>query len=272
MGLLARSTHAAICPPSGAITQQIIVTGNLEVELDPQGVLEVELQARSNLDVVVPAIACGPDPGVFSIAGITGPTTPVEIGTIVASPTIGMSYNNGPPTSASISDNDGNPSTPMVSPFLSVVHPYNFQKMAPDQVVFQGDATDGVDPDSTNRTLVFQSRHFVFWTINPGPYTEANVLAGNQLTAALTGNAAFSLTINPTNPPGGAYLVHVFIDSLGPRVPTQYIIGTSGFPGGMSEVQTGLVMSIPNGTMLCRVMRSNLLQEAPGGVPFQGLA
>lgn len=272
MGMLTKGTHGLVCPILTVPPQVITSTGDLEADLQESGRLEALLQSRSELDAVVPAIACAPDPAAFAIDGTSGPASPVEIGTIVANPTMGMSYINGPPTAASVSD-VVNGATPFVSPFLSVIHPFSFQELLPGSILFTFDATKGAENDQDTRTLQFLSRHFIFWSTNAGPLVEADVLAGNQLTSALTSNAAFSVTINPTDPPNGAYLYHVFIDSLGPRAPTKYILGTSGIPGGMSEIQAGLVMGIPNGNnMTCRVMRSNLRQEAPGGMPFQGLA
>lgn len=107
---------------------------------------------------------------------------------------------------------------------------------------------------------------FVGWTLASPPFTEADIFGLTELD--LGTGFIFDVTLSPTNGGAGARLVHAYVDAHGPAAPTDYIIGDLG-PGDVTEVQTGLSISMPGGAQSCRVAVSDFLIEAPGGVRFR---
>lgn len=193
----------------------------------------------------------------------------VEIGTIVATPSFSASYNRTP-TTVTLTDSEGTPSKDVTATPTSFSSDASYQKTTPnDSVTSTLTADEGGPSDVANAVKTWQAREFIGWTTNAGPYTEANILALNEFTNDLSSTATFSTTLSPTNGGAGAYLVHAYETGFGPRVSTQYEIGSLG-PGDVTEIQTGLSMAIPGGTMTVRVARSDNLIEAPGGVAFEG--
>lgn len=193
----------------------------------------------------------------------------VEIGTVVATPSFSATYNQVP-TSADLDDSEGNPTKDVIATPNAFSSDFSFQKTTPNASVTATLTADAGGPaDSNVATKTWRARQFIGWTTNAGPYTEADILALNELSNGLSSTATFSDTLSPTNGGAGAYLVHAYETSFGPRTPLEYEIGSLG-PGDVTEVQTGLSMAIPGGTMTVRVARSDNLIEAPGGVSFEG--
>lgn len=97
------------------------------------------------------------------------------------------------------------------------------------------------------------------WTTSPGPYTEADILALNQVAAPLVQTGLFQVNLSPQI----AYLVAVYPDENNGASPTDFFVGNF-LPGGASEIQTGLSMTVPSGTELFTVARSDLIITSSG--------
>lgn len=201
----------------------------------------------------------------FDILTLT-PPSPVEIGTVVNMPAFLATYNR-PPTAAVLTNDDNAEAKNVISTPGSFFSDQSYQRTAPGAVNFTLTADDGGTPDVQVAQLLWQARLFIFWSLLPGPLTEAQVLAGNQLINALDPNALFDVTLNPTNGGAGAYLWTFYDDSFGPAVPLDFEIGNFG-NGDVTEVQTGLAITVPGGTRNYRGARSDNLIEAPAGVRF----
>ena len=101
------------------------------------------------------------------------------------------------------------------------------------------------------------------WTTSPGPYTEAEILALSQYAAPQMRSGIFQVNLCPQD----AYLVAVYSDDYNGALPGNFFIGNF-LPGGASEIQTGLSMSVPSGTALFTVARS-VLKVTSTGINWQ---
>ena len=206
-------------------------------------------------------------PAPFDILTFAGGGGDLEIGATRALPAFTASYNR-PPTAASLSDNDGNPVQDVTGSPTAFSSVNSYAKTAPNaSVQFTLDANDVIGADQQNLNVFWRARRFVGWTLDPGPYDEAKILALNEFTNPLDANALFDLNLSPDNAPGGAYLVAAYHDDFNGAVPLDFEIGNFG-NGDVSEVQTGVVMAIPGGTALYSVARSDFAVQAPGGIRF----
>lgn len=205
--------------------------------------------------------ACVPDFAIESFA--FSPGAAVEIGTQVVTPSFTASYNRTP-ASAVLTDSEGSPAKDVSGTPEAFDSDETFQKTAPNDSVT---ATLTADGDSAQDSLQWQARRFVGWTTNPGPYSEADILALNELANPLDNNALFDTTLSPTDGGSGAYLVAAYHDDFNGAVPGDFEIGNFG-NGDVTEVQTGLAMAIPGGTAPYSVARSDFAVEAPGGIRF----
>lgn len=267
MGLLAWSSHGVVTPITGPVTQQVNVTGALDVTLESQTSLDALLQARSELDALVPAIACTTPVALAITSFALDNPADVEIGTQVVNPSFTAAY-SASPTSVTLT-NDANAESKDVSATPNAfASDQTYQQTTPNaQVAWTLTASDGSGSDTAQETKTWRARLFVGWTTNPGPYTEADILALNELTNGLDPDALFDLTLSPTNGGAGAYLVAAYHDAFNGAVPTDFEIGTFG-NGDVTEIQTGVVMTVPGGSAPYSVARSDFAVEAPSGIRF----
>jgi len=203
----------------------------------------------------------------FAVLTFAAPASPVEIGVAVALPAFAATYNR-PPDFATLTDNDGNPAQDVSGSPDAFASVNNYAKTTPNaSVSWTLAAGDGLGADSQVDSTQWQARRFVGWTTDPGPYDEAKILALQELTTPLDGNALFDVTLNPDNAPGGAYLVAAYHDAFNGAVPLDFEIGNFG-NGDVAEVQTGVAMTIPGGSAPYSVARSDLAIQSPGGIRF----
>ena len=246
-----------ICPNPGS-KPTIIVKQDITGVMDP-------------CSVVTPP---GPGPGTltidsFALDGIVGP---LEIGTPVVNPAFLATY-TGTPTTITLDDGGINPIENIALPGLSFasVNTYPTGLLSPGSLSWLLTADDGVNNDTASVNLAFQARLFVGWTSDPGPYTEADILLLNQLTAVLNPNALFDLTLNPDDGAGGAaggvFLVAAYHDIYNGAVPLDFEIGNFG-NGGVAEVQTGEPITTPGGPVGYSIARSDFGQHLPAGLRF----
>ena len=208
-------------------------------------------------------------PTAFAIDSFTfNPTNlePVEIGTIVANPAFNATYNQAF-LSGNLTNDDNAEDVAIAPPGAAFASAQSYQKSTPDNVVFTLDATGPGGSAQATRTLRFLARLFVGWTTNPGPYTEADILALSELSNNLDADALFTENLSPDNAPNGAYLVCAYLDAFNGAVPSDFQIGNLG-PGGVTEVQTGVSFAIPNGSTGYSIARSDFQVQAPGGIDF----
>jgi len=159
-----------------------------------------------------------------------------EIGDSIINPPFTATYVR-PPTSAILSDNDGNAPVSVVSTPNAFNAPYTYLKTGNNEsVTWTLTADDGTGPDTAVRTATWRPLVFVGVSANAGPYTEVEIEA---LTGNLQANATFSGQLSPST----EYIVYAFPTSYGPKTPGDFEIGNFG-PGDMSQVQT---LSITNG-------------------------
>jgi len=269
-----RISSGYVCGVLGDVTVTVNPTRSLSVELQQgsrlEGVLEKDaelcavLKQSSTLEAVLDQrryAFCPPEPEVFSIASFNGPSTPVELGALLSSPAFTASYNNGAPTVATLTDNDGNAPTDVSGTPTAFNAPFIFQKSTIGQsVTWNLEATLNAEIDNEQHTVSWLPRVFTGVTSSPGPYTEAQIEA--LATQALKTSAAISTQLSPVN----QYIVHAYPASYGPKNPVDFQIGNLG-PGDMTEIQTALSITNANSvTLPYRVARSdNLLDINLGG-------
>jgi len=206
-------------------------------------------------------------PAPFDVLTFAGGGGDVEIGATRTTPAFTASYNRAP-TVATLSDDDGNPSQDVSGTPTAFSSGNSYARSAPNgSVAFTLDASDAIGADSQGLSVFWRARRFVGWTADPGPYDEAKILALNELTNPLDANGLFDLTLNPDNAPGGAYLVAAYHDTFNGAAPLDFEIGNFG-NGDVQEVQTGVTMTIPGGSALYSVARSDLAIQAPTGIRF----
>lgn len=160
-------------------------------------------------------------------ASLSGGGT-VEVGATVATPAFTASYVDGPPTTATLTDNDGNAAQNVVSTPSSFASAYSFTKTANNaSVTFTLAATKGVESDSAQASYAWRPR--VYWGVGvDGLTTESHIeaLANN----ALASSRSRSFTLAPGS---GEHMYYAFPSSYG--TPT-FTVG--GFEGGFDLVGT----------------------------------
>ena len=254
------ATAGYVCPQATNLTVQVNPTARLDAELRPETRLEALLDDKQFQ-------ACPPEPELFAINTFQTPAIIVELGFNLIAPAFTATYVNGVPNFLTLTDDQGNPVTSVVATPNAFNSPFSFQKTTPGaQVLFTLDAALDAIVDQETLTVTWQPRVYTGVTSSPGPYTEA------QIEALALQNLAADATLNTTLSPVGQYVVHAYPDSYGPKTPLNFTLGTSG-PGDMSEIQTGLPITNPQGESLSyRVARSdNLLDVNLGGglpIPF----
>lgn len=208
------------------------------------------------------------EPAAFEILSFDGPAAVREIGDELVEPAFTASYNR-PPSEATLSDDDGNPSEDVSATPEAFASSNTYVKTTPNEgVTFTLEAGDVAGEDSEEIAVAWRARTWVGWTTDPGPYDEAKILALNELASPIQANALFDATLAPTNAPGGAYLVCAYHDVFNGAVPTDFEIGSFG-NGDVTEVQTGEPITIPGGgTAPYSIARSDFAIEAPGGIRF----
>lgn len=88
----------------------------------------------------------------------------LEIGALLVNPAFTASYTGGAPTSAQLSDTNGNPPVNLVTPFTSVVDPHTFTKTVNNATVtFTLSATKGAVTKTPSVQYVWRPR--VYWGI-----------------------------------------------------------------------------------------------------------
>ena len=198
---------------------------------------------------------CSAPPFAIDSFALDAPAA-VEIGTVVNAPSFNASYNR-PPTFAQLTNNDNAETLDVTATPTAFASAASYVRTVPGSVTWTLQANEGGPTDSANAAKAWQARIWVGWTTLPGPYTEANILALNELFTQIQGNALWQRTLAPTN----GYLVGVYHDVFNGAVATDFLIGNF-IPGGAAEIQTGLSMTIPGGTGSFSVARSNLMQTS----------
>ena len=203
-------------------------------------------------------------PGAFEItAFVRGFSSPLEVGENVVTPSFTAAYSNAP-TTALLDDSLANPTDDVSGTPAAFSSTHTYVQVVPGgTVVWTLTADDGGAPDTRQVSAIWYPGVFTGLTASPGPYSEAEIEA---LTKRLLPSSQLGqIILTPIN----QYIVHAYPDSFGPRVPTDFQIGTVG-PGDMTQIQTGLSITNPFGTTLpYSVARSDFLLNSPGGIEFE---
>lgn len=164
---------------------------------------------------------CAIPPG-FSV-GLQGLTpSPLEIGAQLSSPQFNATYNNGVPTSATLSDNVPNAPQNVLAVPNPLTMPFNYSENAIGATrTFTLTADDGSGPESDNVTYTWLPR--VYFGVGPnGLSTEADIEALPDSALA----ASFARTFQAT-PGVGEHIYYAFPASFG--TPTFFV---NNFQGG----------------------------------------
>jgi len=207
--------------------------------------------------------ACLPTPTPFEILTFVGLQGTVEIGAVINSPSFTATYNRDP-ISAVLTNNDNAEAKDVSASPDAFSSDLSYQKTTPNASVSWTLTADG---DAAADGLLWRARIFIGWTTNPGPYVEADILALNELSNPLDGDALFDVTLSPTNGGAGAYLVAAYHDDFNGAVPADFEVGNFG-NGDVTEVQSGEPIAIPGGGAPYSIARSDFAVEAPGGIRF----
>lgn len=183
-------------------------------------------------------------------ASLSGGGT-VEVGATVATPAFTASYVDGPPTTASFADSDGNTAQNVVSTPESFSSAYSFTKTTNNATVtFTLTATKGVESDIAQATYAWRPR--VYWGVGVnGLSTEAHIEA--LANSALASSRSRSFTLAPGS---SEHIYYAFPSSYG--TPT-FTVG--GFEGGFELVGTVSVTnanSVTQNYLLYKSTNANL--------------
>lgn len=254
MSAVSFASAGYVCQPIGSVQTTVVVSSEL------QGTITEE----DALQGMITEDCAAPDYDLLTFALVSG--APIEIGSTFATPSFTATHNR-PPTSLVLTNNANAEAKNVVATPNAFQSDQNYQLLVPGSVTWTLTGDDGGPSDAEVVSKLWQARLFIGWTTNPGPYTEADILALNQLINALDANALFDVTLNPTSAPTGAYLVAAYHDVFNGAVPSDFEIGNFG-NGDVTEVQTGELITVPGGTAPYSIARSDNLIEAPAGVRF----
>lgn len=176
-------------------------------------------------------------------ASLSGGGT-LEVGQSVVNPAFTASYTSGPPTSATLTDTEGNTPVVLSSPFTAVTSPNTFTKTANNaSVTFTLTAIKG---STRTASAAYAWRPLVFWGVGTGVDTEAEIEAlGNSALASSRGR---SFTVNAA---GGQYIYYAFPDAYGAAT---FTVG--GFEGGFDDMGTVSLTNAYGVTATYRLYRS----------------
>lgn len=159
-------------------------------------------------------------------ASLSGGGT-LEVGQSVINPAFTASYTGGPATSATITDNDGNPALTLSTPFTAGTMPNTYVKTANNgSVSFTLSANKGVVNDTSQASYAWRPRCFYGVSSNASGNDEAFIeaLASSQLQSSRSA----SLSVNAGS---GEYIYYAFPASYGAAT---FTVG--GFEGGFDLV------------------------------------
>lgn len=181
---------------------------------------------RLTLDDIDPAFA----------AALSGGTT-LEVGASAVNPALTASYTGGPPTSASVSDSDGNPATTLSSPFTDATIARAYTKTANNaSVTWTLSAVKGSLTRTATTSTAWRPR--VYYGVGvDGLNTETAIEA--LASSALASSRARSFTVAPGS---GEHIYYAFPASYGEAV---FTVG--GFEGGFELVSDSISVTNSNG-------------------------
>ena len=181
---------------------------------------------RLTLDDIDPAFA----------AALSGGTT-LEVGASAVNPALTASYTGGPPTSASVSDSDGNPATTLSSPFTDATIARTYTKTANNaSVTWTLSAVKGSLTRTATTSTAWRPR--VYYGVGvDGLSTETAIEA--LASSALASSRARSFTVAPGS---GEHIYYAFPASYGEAV---FTVG--GFEGGFELVSDSISVTNANG-------------------------
>lgn len=161
-------------------------------------------------------------------ASLSGGGT-LEVGQSVVNPAFTASYAGGPATSATITDNDGNPALTLSSPFTAGTMPNTYAKTANNAAVsFTLSAYKGAVNDTAQASYAWRPRCYYGVSSNASGNNEAFIeaLASSQLQSSRS--ASLSVNAGP-----GEYIYYAYPTAYGAAT---FTVG--GFEGGFNLVST----------------------------------
>jgi hypothetical protein len=198
-----------------------------------------------------------PPPFAATLVGLA--PTPLEIGADLVNPTFNAFYAPGAPTTADLTDSDGFPLQNVVASINPITRPNTYtHNPIGATAVFTLTADNGGPVSVSNVTYTWLPRVFFGLSLNPGPFTEAEIeaLAGSALASVY--QRVFTVA------PVAQYVVYAFPAAFGNPGLLDWQIGP--FPGGFIQAADVLVTANTPGAPanLYHVWRSfNLLTGTP---------
>lgn len=281
--MLARASHGFVCPVGSGSGVQInptrqLVGGDLvsrhhiEHFLEAQAV--VSEMSRYSLDSTIVSTktldpSCPPTTvnittviGEFAIQSFSGNPSELEIGVDLINPAFTASYNRA---AQDVDLDDGENATqsiPLPGVAFAGANAYLSRITPNESVTFQLTASGvGGDPAVRTSRTTWRARHWFGFSSEPGPLSEAQVLAMTQLQQGLSAATLFDVTFASVS---GLYFHHIIHEDFALDAMKYYTDGL--FNTGVVEVGT-VTMSRPGGTFTARDIRSGLLDTS--GAPIR---